>query len=864
MLRSPSNPLKDRKANLSGAARRRPARRRPALELLEDRCLLSANQNFLFQTYQDLFHRNLDSGGQDYWSSLLDQGLTRYQVALEIQRTPENLVAVINDIYQTELNRAPDDSGFTFLSNALVAGAPIEAARAYVYGSPEYSQVNNLTTNTSYVDNLYHTIFNRTPAMAEEAGWVQLLGAGVSRAQVALDFLISAEGRTVQAQGYYQKFLHRAASPPEAASIVQLFQGGAIDQQVIAGILGSAEYFAIANAPATHFVVAVPQGTDPAGTPFTLGVAAENQYNNVVPDYTGTVHFTSTDHAATLPADFTFTAADQGVHTFDSSATTLVTAGTQTITATEVAPGTLTGTTRPITVTPLAAASFQIDGPSTVTAGTAFNVTVSARDQFGNVATGYTGPAHFVSTDSGATLPADYTFVAGDNGSHTFPVTFTTAGTQALGVEDNPTNPTLQGVKNNIQVNPATATHFVVSAPSGATAGSAFDVTVTALDQFNNVVTGYAGTVHFTSTDAGATLPANYTFVAGDQGAHTFSITLVKAGSQTVTAAQTGSGTPVTGTSGAIAVAPADADHFTISAPATATAGTAVNVTLTAFDHFGNVATGYAGTVHFTSTDGSAQLPGDTTFSDADQGTQTVSVTFLTAGQQTVTAMDTQSGATGTSGKVTVAPAAAVAFQVDAPDTVTAGTAFSVTVSARDQFGNVATGYTGPAHFVSTDSGATLPHDYTFVAGDNGVHTFSVTLTQAGTQTVGVEDNPTSPTLVGTSNNIQVNPAAASQFAVILPDTAVVGTPVDVQVEALDPFGNVATGFRGTVSFTSSDAAATLPADYPFVAGDAGSHTFPGGVTFNTVGDQTVTVKATVGGTTLTGTSSTVSVEDGM
>ena len=48
----------------------------------------------------------------------------------------------------------------------------------------------------------------------------------------------------------------------------------------------------------------------------------------------------------------------------------------------------------------------------------------------------------------------------------------------------------------------AAATHFVVSVPSSATAGSAFTFTVTAEDQYDNTATGYTGTVHFTSSDA--------------------------------------------------------------------------------------------------------------------------------------------------------------------------------------------------------------------------------------------------------------------------------------------------------------------------------------------------------------------------
>ena len=75
------------------------------------------------------------------------------------------------------------------------------------------------------------------------------------------------------------------------------------------------------------------------------------------------------------------------------------------------------------------------------------------------------------------------------------------------------------------------ATHFLVSAPASATAGSAFSFTVTAQDQFNNPTTGYAGTVHFTSSDGSAVLPANSTLT---NGAGTFSATLKTAGNQTI------------------------------------------------------------------------------------------------------------------------------------------------------------------------------------------------------------------------------------------------------------------------------------------------------------------------------------------
>ena len=75
--------------------------------------------------------------------------------------------------------------------------------------------------------------------------------------------------------------------------------------------------------------------------------------------------------------------------------------------------------------------------------------------------------------------------------------------------------------------------------PSPIQAGVAGNFTVTALDAFGNIATGYGGTIHFTSSDGQAVLPANYTFTAGDGGVHTFSATLKTAGSQSLIATDT-------------------------------------------------------------------------------------------------------------------------------------------------------------------------------------------------------------------------------------------------------------------------------------------------------------------------------------
>src|SRR5207253_3172096 len=135
----------------------------------------------------------------------------------------------------------------------------------------------------------------------------------------------------------------------------------------------------------------------------------------------------------------------------------------------------------------------------------------------------------------------------------------------------------ITGSSGSIAVSAAAATHFSVSAPANATAGSVFSVTVTAQDAFNNTVTSYLGTVHFTRTDSGSgsAVPADYNFTAGDNGSHTFTngVTFVTAGSQTVTATDTATSS-ITGSATVTVNAVAGTiTHFSVSAPSSATAG---------------------------------------------------------------------------------------------------------------------------------------------------------------------------------------------------------------------------------------------------------------------------------------------------
>ena len=286
------------------------------------------------------------------------------------------------------------------------------------------------------------------------------------------------------------------------------------------------------------------------------------------------------------------------------------------------------------------ASSFTVSGfPSPTIAGQAGSFTVTALDSSGGVLTGYTGTLHFTSSDVQASLPANYTFAAADNGTHTFSATLKTAGTQAISVSDATTG--VGGVESGITVNAAAAITMIVSGfPSTTTAGVAGSLTVTLKDAYGNVAGGYTGTVHFTSSDAKASLPANYTFTAADAGVHTFSAILKTAGTRSITAKDTVTGS-LTGTEGGITVNAAKASQFIIAAPTSVTAGAAFGLTVTVEDAYGNVVTGYTGTIHFTSTDQQAKLPANYTFTAADKGVHTFTGLILQkTGKQTITISD--------------------------------------------------------------------------------------------------------------------------------------------------------------------------------------------------------------------------------
>jgi hypothetical protein len=210
-----------------------------------------------------------------------------------------------------------------------------------------------------------------------------------------------------------------------------------------------------------------------------------------------------------------------------------MTAGSQSLTATDAIAPSISGGQSAITVQRGAATHLSLTGlPASAMAGTPLTVTVMALDAGNNIATSFLDRVSFGSNDAQAGLPSGYTFVASDNGVRQFTVIFKTAGARHLSVGG---FGSLQGAQETLAVTPAGASRLTMYGASTANTGYNHNVYVTALDAFSNTATGYTGTVALQSSDLQAGLPDPYSFTASDSGTHGFEVTLNTAGSQTVT-----------------------------------------------------------------------------------------------------------------------------------------------------------------------------------------------------------------------------------------------------------------------------------------------------------------------------------------
>ncbi|MDP1852904.1 MAG: hypothetical protein Q8L26_01655 [Candidatus Omnitrophota bacterium] len=320
---------------------------------------------------------------------------------------------------------------------------------------------------------------------------------------------------------------------------------------------------------------------------------------------------------------FQYTTGVSVVTTGDTSSTLLVTStgGASEITATYT-DGTQSSGTNAI------ASDFSLTASSPQTAGTAFALTITARDANGSTVTTYSGTAtlttNYVSPASGLYTISPTSTSSFTSGVATVNVTYADAGTITITATD--TN-SKTGTSNQILVLPA---NFLVESTGGLSqvVGKAFNLKVTARNSSNNTTPNYNRDVNLTAsnvTPTGTSPTISPTSITGSNfssGAKTVSMTYNKWGTAKITATDSGYSTVTGSTSSAINFYP-NSFSIDVAAPPASRSKFYIDetfdITVKPLDYSGNTITNYAGTVTFP-TVSDVDMPDDYAFLSADSG----------------------------------------------------------------------------------------------------------------------------------------------------------------------------------------------------------------------------------------------------
>ncbi|WP_223636974.1 lamin tail domain-containing protein [Corallococcus sp. EGB] len=468
--------------------------------------------------------------------------------------------------------------------------------------------------------------------------------------------------------------------------------------------------------------------------------------------------------------------------------------------------------------------------PSNGTAGAALaNVAVSLQDARGDVVSTATTAVTLTLTGQPGFQAVTVSAV---NGVATFSgLRVDTAGTYTFTA----TAGALTKVSQSFTVGAGAASKLVLAAlPASVTAGASNNVTVSVTDAFGNRVSSYAGTVHFTSSDAQAVLPADAVFIPADGGQKTVSGLVFKtAGAQSLTATVPATPT-VTATVSTEVRASAAASLAVVASAGPFGAGQTLSYELVAHDAYGNVAKDYASTVTFSSTDTRAVLPGAYTFTLLDEGRRTFNVELRTSGDQSVTAKDVTDPSLTVSHTFTILPASAAQLLfASAPTTGSVRQSLAdIQVAVRDAFGNNVTGASVDVQLALV--GGTFAQGIPTRATVGGVATFSgLSINDEGTYQLkasagGLQDITSADLIISDTQA----PAVAANFRA----TAVSGGSIRLDWQAPGDDGVLGTAARYELRYATSaitDAtfdSATLVTGVPApkTAGTAESFTVTG------------------------------------
>lgn len=164
-----------------------------------------SNTEFVDLVYLNVMGRLGEPAGRNYWTSMLDAGMTRGQLMTGFSESPEMVLktatvapttrayAEVYRLYVAFFLRYPDPAGFDYWVSQRESGVSLEAIATAFAASAEFQTRYGSLGDADFVKLVYHNVLARDPDLTGAQYWEWFLSTGASRGTMMTGFSESAE-----------------------------------------------------------------------------------------------------------------------------------------------------------------------------------------------------------------------------------------------------------------------------------------------------------------------------------------------------------------------------------------------------------------------------------------------------------------------------------------------------------------------------------------------------------------------------------------------------------------------------------------------------------------------------------------------
>ncbi len=202
----------------------------------------SANQTWVSQAFRDLLHREIDPNSLAFFTNQLENGLHRFDAALEITNSQEFRTNYVTGLFNKSLGTPPDAKGLSFYIGLINNGDTLVDVRARVLASDAFYFKQNKPSPFSFLNGVYQDVFGHGIDPAGVQKWGTLLAKNGSRFLTALAILTTTDAYTVEVNADFTALLGHVADADGVTYYVSNLLNGFREEGVLGSIVASVEY----------------------------------------------------------------------------------------------------------------------------------------------------------------------------------------------------------------------------------------------------------------------------------------------------------------------------------------------------------------------------------------------------------------------------------------------------------------------------------------------------------------------------------------------------------------------------------------------------------------------------------------------